>query len=328
MKKNVAVIMGGYSSEHDISVLSGTTVFNHIDKTLYNAYKVIVDKNNWNLITKDGMNHSLSKDKFSCDVNGTEIKFDIIFIMIHGTPGEDGIIQKYFDKLCIPYTGPSSEVALLTFNKKDCIEFAKKNNIKTAKSILINKSGNISYEEIEKELNFPLFVKANSSGSSYGISKVYNVKELEIAVKKSFKFDEEVLVEQFLNGKEVSVGVMNYENEIKVFGITEIITTNDFFDYEAKYEGKHEEISPARINKIQKENVEMAAIDLYSKLNMKGFSRSDFIFIEDDPYLLEVNSIPGMTEHSIFPKQVKMNNISLKKLFTFMIDDTLKNFKK
>ena len=274
------------------------------------------------------MNHSLSKDKFSCDVNGIEIKFDIIFIMIHGTPGEDGIIQKYFDKLGIPYTGPSSEVALLTFNKKDCIEFAKKNNIKTAKSILINKSGNISYEEIEKELNFPLFVKANSSGSSYGISKVYNVKELEIAVKKSFEFDDEVLVEQFLNGKEVSVGVMNYENEIKVFGITEIITTNDFFDYEAKYEGKHEEISPARINKIQKKNVEMAAIDLYSKLNMKGFSRSDFIFIEDDPYLLEINSIPGMTEHSIFPKQVKMNNISLKKLFTFMIDDTLKNFKK
>ena len=124
------------------------------------------------------------------------------------------------------------------------------------------------------------------------------------------------------------MGVMNYENEIKVFGITEIITTNDFFDYEAKYEGKHEEISPARINKIQKKNVEMAAIDLYSKLNMKGFSRSDFIFIEDDPYLLEINSIPGMTEHSIFPKQVKMNNISLKKLFTFMIDDTLKNFKK
>ena len=324
MKKNVAVVMGGYSSEHDISILSGTTVFNHIDKTLYNVYKVIINKNNWNLITKDGINHSLSKDKFSCDVNGIEIKFDIIFIMIHGSPGEDGIIQKYFDKLDIPYTGPSSEVALLTFNKKDCIEFAKKNNIKTAKSILINKSGNTSYEEIEKELKFPLFVKANSSGSSYGISKVYNVKELEIAVKKSFEFDDEVLVEQFLNGKEVSVGVMNYENEIKVFGITEIITTNDFFDYEAKYEGKHEEISPARINKIQKENVEMVALDLYSKLNMKGFSRSDFIFIDDDPYLLEVNSIPGMTEHSLLPMAAKEKGINFNELVLKILDTSFK----
>ena len=142
------------------------------------------------------------------------------------------------------------------------------------------------------------------------------------------KFDSEVLVEQFLDGKEVSVGVMNYENEIKVFGITEIATTNDFFDYEAKYEGKHEEISPARINEIQKENVEKAAKEIYVKLNMKGFSRSDFIFMGDTPFLLEVNSIPGMTEQSIFPKQVKMNNISLRKLFTYMIEDTLKIFKK
>lgn len=324
MKKNVAVVMGGYSSEHDISVLSGTTVFNHIDKTLYNAYKVIIDKNNWNLITKDGIKHSLSKDKFSCDVNGIEIKFDIIFIMIHGTPGEDGIIQKYFDKLDIPYTGPSSEVALLTFNKKDCIEFAKKNNIKTAKSILINKSRNISSEEIEKELNFPLFVKANSSGSSYGISKVYNIKELEIAVKKSFEFDDEVLVEQFLNGKEVSVGVMNYENEIKVFGITEIITTNDFFDYEAKYEGKHKEVTPANINLDLENKLKKEAKKIYEVLKLSGFSRIDFIVENQLPYFLEINTIPGMTEHSIFPKQIRLNNLNMTELFTEIIQNTLK----
>ena len=328
MKKNIAVIMGGYSSEHDISVQSGTTVFNHIDSDNYNTYKVVIDKKNWNLVNHNGLISPISKDKFTCIVKNKEINFDLVFIMIHGTPGEDGIIQKYFDNLKIPYTGPSSDVALLTFNKKDCIEFARKNKIKTAKSILINKNQNISFSKITNELNFPLFVKANNSGSSYGISKVYNVKELEIAIDESFKFDNQVLVEQFLDGKEVSVGVMNYENEIKVFGITEIITTNDFFDYEAKYEGKHKEITPARINKIQKENVEKAAKEIYIKLNMKGFSRADFIFINDEPYLLEVNSIPGMTEHSIFPKQVKMNNISLKKLFSFMIEDTLENFKK
>ena len=328
MKKNIAVLMGGYSSEHEISVQSGTTVFNHIDSNTYNAYKVIIKEKDWNLFTVDGTRYPINKEKFNCIVNNEEINFDLVFIMIHGTPGEDGIIQKYFDNLDIPYTGPSSEVALLTFNKKDCIEFARKNNVKTAKSILLNKNTNISFEKIEKELGFPLFVKANNSGSSFGISKVYNSKKLKIAIKKSFDFDEQVLIEQFLDGMEVSVGVMNYNNEVKVFGITEIVTSNDFFDYEAKYEGIHEEITPARITKIQKEKVEKVAKDIYIKLNMNGFSRSDFIFIKDEPYLLEVNSIPGMTEHSIFPKQVKMNNISLKKLFSFMIEDTLKKFKR
>ena len=328
MKKNVAVLMGGYSSEHEISVLSGNTVFSNIDCNLYNPHKVIIDSESWNLIDSKNKKFPIQKDTFNVAVDGKEINFDIVFIMVHGTPGEDGIIQKYFEKLQIPYTGPSSDVASLTFDKKKCTDFAKKNNIKTAKSELITKNSNTSIDDIHKKLNFPLFVKANNSGSSYGISKVYNRRGLSSAIKKSFQFDSEVLIEEFLNGKEVSVGVMNYKNEIKVFGITEIVTTNDFFDYEAKYEGKHEEISPARLSEIQKTNVENAAIKIYKNLNMSGFSRSDFIFIGDDPYLLEVNSIPGMTEESIFPKQVKMNGISLKELFTYMIENTLVKFKK
>ena len=327
MKKNVAVLMGGYSSEHEISVLSGNTVFKNIDLNLYNPYKVIIDNDNWNLLDLKNKKFPIDKDTFNTSVDGNKINFDIAFIMIHGTPGEDGIIQKYFEKLQIPYTGPSSDVALLTFDKKKCTDFAKKNDIKTAKSELITKNSKILIDDIHKKLNFPLFVKANNSGSSYGISKVYNNKELSVAIKKSFQFDNEVLIEEFLNGKEVSVGVMNYKNEIKVFGITEIITNNDFFDYEAKYQGKHEEISPARLSKTQKTNVKNAAIKIYKKLNMSGFSRSDFIVIKDDPYLLEVNSIPGMTEESIFPKQVKMNGISLKELFTYMIENTLVKFK-
>ena len=320
--------MGGYSSEHEISVLSGNTVFKNIDLNLYNPYKVIIDNDNWNLLDLKNKKFPIDKDTFNTSVDGNKINFDIAFIMIHGTPGEDGIIQKYFEKLQIPYTGPSSDVALLTFDKKKCTDFAKKNDIKTAKSELITKNSKILIDDIHKKLNFPLFVKANNSGSSYGISKVYNNKELSVAIKKSFQFDNEVLIEEFLNGKEVSVGVMNYKNEIKVFGITEIITNNDFFDYEAKYQGKHEEISPARLSKTQKTNVKNAAIKIYKKLNMSGFSRSDFIVIKDDPYLLEVNSIPGMTEESIFPKQVKMNGISLKELFTYMIENTLVKFKK
>ena len=193
---------------------------------------------------------------------------------------------------------------------------------------MINRDSNLEIENIEENLNYPLFVKANNSGSSYGISKVYNREELIYAIDKSFGYDNEVLIEEFLDGKEVSVGVMYFQNEIKVFGISEIVSKNDFFDYEAKYEGNHEVISPARLNNQQKLNVEKASKNLYKKLKMTGFSRSDFIFIGDEPYLLEINSIPGMTEESIFPKQVKMNGISLENLFTYIINDTLTRFEK
>ena len=320
--------MGGYSKEHEISLKSGNTVFNNIDTNFYNVYKLIINKKKWIIHTLEGESYPISKEKFTCLINDVEIKFDLVFNMIHGSPGEDGIIQKYFDKLNIPYTGPSSDVAQLTFNKSNSIDFARKINIKTAKSILINKDSNISFYNIEKDLGLPLFVKANNSGSSFGISKVYTIKDLEIAIKKSFHFDDEVLIEQFLNGKEVSVGVMYFNGKIKVFGITEITTSNDFFDYEAKYYGKSEEITPAILNKIQKEKVEKIAKELYKKFKMKGFSRVDFIIIENEPYFLEINSIPGMSDESIFPKQVLMNNISLKNVFSYMIEDTLKNFKK
>ena len=320
--------MGGYSKEHEISLKSGNTVFNNIDTKFYNVYKLIINKIKWIIHTLEGESYPISKEKFTCLINDVEIKFDLVFNMIHGTPGEDGIIQKYFDKLKIPYTGPSSEIAQLTFNKNNSVEFARKINIKTAKSILINKDSNISFYNIEKDLGLPLFIKANNSGSSYGISKIYTIKDLEIAIKKSFKFDDEVLIEQFLDGKEVSVGVMYFKGKIKVFGITEIITSNDFFDYEAKYYGESEEITPAKLNKIQKEKVEKITKEIYKKFRMRGFSRVDFIIIKNEPFFLEINSIPGMSDESIFPKQVVMNNISLKNLFSYIIEDTLKNFKK
>lgn len=320
--------MGGYSKEHEISLKSGNTVFNNIDTKFYNVYKLIINKIKWIIHTLEGESYPISKEKFTCLINDVEIKFDLVFNMIHGTPGEDGIIQKYFDKLKIPYTGPSSDIAQLTFNKNNSVEFARKINIKTAKSILINKDSNISFYNIEKDLGLPLFIKANNSGSSYGISKIYTIKDLEIAIKKSFKFDDEVLIEQFLDGKEVSVGVMYFKGKIKVFGITEIITSNDFFDYEAKYYGESEEITPAKLNKIQKEKVEKITKEIYKKFRMRGFSRVDFIIIKNEPFFLEINSIPGMSDESIFPKQVIMNNISLKNLFSYMIEDTLKNFKK
>ena len=219
MKKNVAVLMGGYSSEHDISVKSGNTVYNNINTNNFIPFKIIVEKENWNLINNDDLKYPISKDDFSVKIDGKKIKFDIAFIMIHGSPGEDGIIQNYFAKLNIPFTGPTADVAKLTFDKKKCTDFAKKNGFNVAKSKLINRDSNLEIENIEENLNYPLFVKANNSGSSYGISKAYNREELIYAIDKSFGYDNEVLIEEFLDGKEVSVGVKYFQNEIKVFGI-------------------------------------------------------------------------------------------------------------
>ena len=244
--------------------------------------------------------------------------------MIHGSPGEDGIIQNYFTKLNIPFTGPSADVAKLTFDKKKCTDFAKKNGFNVAKSKLINRDSNLEIENIEENLNYPLFVKANNSGSSYGISKVYNREELIYAIDKSFGYDNEVLIEEFLDGKEVSVGVMYFQNEIKVFGISEIVSKNDFFDYEAKYECKHTEVTPANINLDLENKLKTEAKKIYKVLNLSGFSRIDFIVENQLPYFLEINTIPGMTEHSIFPKQVRLNNLNMTELFTEIIQNTLK----
>ena len=328
MKKNVAVLMGGYSSEYDISIKSGQVVLDNLDKELYLAFKIVIRSDEWIYLDNDNNKFKISKDDFSVQIKNKKIKFDIAFIIVHGSPGEDGLLQSYFDLIGIPYTGCSAYTSALTFNKKDCISVLQKYNIPSAKSINLNLGDDINEDMITKTIGLPCFVKANKSGSSFGVFKVYNKEDLKRSIENSFKIDNEVLVEAFLDGIEVSVGVMNYRNNVEVFGITQLVSDNDFFDYEAKYQGKHEEISPARLSEIQKTNVENAAIKIYKNLNMSGFSRSDFIFIGDDPYLLEVNSIPGMTEESIFPKQVKMNGISLKELFTYMIENTLVKFKK
>lgn len=325
MKPNIAVIMGGYSSEYNISMISGNVVYNHINTDKYTPYKVVITKEDWILLTDDDEEVKIDKNDFSAQLKNKKITFNCVFNVIHGTPGEDGKILGYFDMIGLPHTSAPAYQMGLTFNKRDCLSVLNKHGIKSAKSLYYDKGDLIDIQKIVKELNLPCFVKPNNAGSSYGISKVNHINEFEAALEKAFKEDHEILIESFLNGTEVSIGVITYENKVMVLPATEIISENDFFDYEAKYEGKSKEITPARISDLQLKNLHTEAIKAYTALNMSGFSRSEFIFIGDTPYFLEMNTVPGMTTESLIPQQAKAAGISLPNLLTNAIEMAIKN---
>jgi D-alanine-D-alanine ligase len=253
-------------------------------------------------------------------MNGEKLNFDVVFNAIHGTPGEDGLMQAYFELLTIPQTSCNYYQSALTFNKRDLLSVLKPYGIKTATSYYLNFSDAIQPETIIKKVGLPCFVKPNKSGSSFGISKVISKEELIPAIENAYKEDNEIIIESFLNGIEVSVGVINYKGKITVLPITEIVSENDFFDYEAKYLGKSQEITPARISDELKEKIETVAKRAYEVLKMKGFSRSEFIIVNNEPYMLEMNTIPGMTTESILPQQAKVAGISLSDLFDNAIE--------
>ncbi len=324
MKKNVAVVMGGYSLEYNISLNSGAYVMRTINDKLYNIFKIIISKEKWVYVDGDNNEHILNKDNFTVNVDGNVTSFDLVFIIIHGDPGENGILQKYFEELKIPFTGPNSKTAELTFNKKKCIDFVSTHSINAAKSFLLEKDKTYDLHKIINKLNFPMFVKANNSGSSFGVYKAYNEDELKKFIVDVFKIDNEIIIERFIDGREFSIGVTNFGKEIKVLAVTELISENDFFDYEAKYECKHTEVTPANINLDLENKLKTEAKKIYKVLKLSGFSRIDFIVENQLPYFLEINTIPGMTEHSIFPKQVRLNNLNMTELFTEIIQNTLK----
>ena len=315
--------MGGYSEEFEISIKSGNNIFQNIDTKLFNPYKVIIEKNNW-YVKYNGTEYSIDETDFSFKIDKNKIEFDVVFNIIHGTPGEDGLIQKYFDGINMPYTGPNANNAKITFNKNECIDFAKNLGLSCAKSIFISNNQIFDFEFFNK-MKFPLFVKTNNSGSSFGVTKVNDKDELKKNIENLLGSGNGILIEESLNGTEVSVGLMKYENEIKVFGITEIITENDFFDYEAKYMGKSSEITPAQIPNEISIIVKTSAKLIYENLKLSGFARIDFIIVDDIPYFLELNSIPGMSDESIFPKQVRLSNLKLKDLVSYMINNALNN---
>jgi D-alanine-D-alanine ligase len=318
--KNIAIIMGGYSSEYKISLISGNVVYQFLDKTKFTGFRIHIFKEKWVYVDHNDTEFQIDKNDFSTTVNGTKIKFDCVFNAIHGTPGEDGLMQAYFELIGMPQSSCDYYQAALTFNKRDMLSVLKPYGIKTALSYYINKGDHIDTAEIVKKVGLPCFVKPNKSGSSFGISKVKTEAELTIAIQIAYQEDNEIIIESFLDGIEVSVGVINYKGEIIVLPITEIVSENDFFDYEAKYHGKSQEITPARISDEMTQKVTEIAKRAYEVLKMKGFSRSEFIFVSGEPYMLEMNTIPGLTTESLIPQQAKVAGISLSDLFTNAIE--------
>lgn len=323
MKKNIAIIMGGFSSEHDISIKSGTVVEKHLSKEKFKTYPIVITEESWYHPTPEGTKIEVNRHDFSIEVSAEKINFDCVFNAIHGTPGEDGLLQAYFELLGLPQTSCGSYQAALSFNKRDLLSTLKPNGIKCANSYYLDKGQPINTAEIIEKVGLPCFVKANRAGSSFGISKVYQAEEIEAALEKAFIEDDEVIIESFLDGTEISVGVITFNDKVKVLPMTEIVSENDFFDYEAKYEGKSQEITPARITDQQFNNAAMVAEKIYRLLKMKGYTRSEFIFQGDEPFLLEVNTTPGLTEESILPQQAQAAGISLSELFESAIDEAL-----
>jgi len=323
MKKNIAIAMGGYAEEHDISIKSGTIVYKHLPQEKYNSYRIVFEKNNWVCWLNDDSKIPVDRSDFTVTIKGEKIKFDAVFNTIHGTPGEDGLLQAYLQLLNIPQTSCDFYTSAITFNKRDCISILKAYHIPTATNYLINKNDTINEEAIVAAVGLPCFVKANRSGSSFGVIKAHTQSDLTPALEEAFKVDDGVIIESFLSGTEISVGVACFKGAPTVLGITEIVSENDFFDYEAKYLGKSQEITPARITTEQEAEVIALTLKVYKVLQMKGFARTDFIFNNGKPHFLEINTNPGLSEASILPQQAVHKGVSLSELFDNEIEECL-----
>ncbi len=317
--------MGGYSSEVGISLKSGNVVYKHLNKEKYNPYRVHILKDKWVLVDDNEVEYPINKHDFSAEIEGIKITFDAVFNAIHGTPGENGVILAYFNLIGLKHTSAPFYQMALTFNKRDTLSVVKEYGIPAAISVYLNKGDKINTDTIIEKVGLPCFVKPNNAGSSFGISKVYTQEELIPAIEKAYEEDSEILIESFLDGTEVSVGVIQYKGETTVLPITEIVSDNDFFDYKAKYEGESQEITPARLTESQEKSVNEIAKRVYEILNMRGFSRSEYILVNDVPHFLEMNTVPGLTEASILPQQANHAGISLTELFGNAIEMALNN---
>ena len=325
MKKRIALVTGGLSGEAQISYKSAVTVGNNVDRDKFDVYRIDINATGWWYEPVNGEKSKVSRDDFSIADNGAKINFDAILLCIHGTPGEDGKLQGYFDMLQLPYTSCDAATSALTFNKRYTVAVAAFGGIHVAKSLHLFNHTPVSPEEIVKQLHFPVFVKPNNGGSSIGMSKVNAPGELPAALAKAFKEDDQVLVEEFISGREFTIGVFKHKGETMVLPITEIMTHNEFFDFEAKYQGKSEEATPAAIDDTMKQQLESAAKRVYEVLNCRGVVRIDFIYnlATGQPFMLEVNTVPGQSEASVIPQQVKAMGWTLKDFYSAVIEQAL-----
>lgn len=329
MKKNIALLAGGYSGEYVISIQTAQTIEKNLDSELYATYKIIVTREGWWHETASGEKIEVNKNDFSLMIEGKKINFDCVFIAIHGTPGEDGRIQGYLDMLQIPYTSCNAIVSALTFNKSYCNKVVKAFNIvNIANSVHLIKGEPYSVGAILDVLQLPVFVKPNESGSSLGVSKVKKVEELLPAIEKAFSEDNQVLIEEFIEGRELTIGVYRTNGTLNTLPPTEIVSHNEFFDYEAKYTpGVSNEITPADVNQKIRQELESKASYIYRHLNCRGVVRMDFILQQPSNklYFLEVNTMPGQSENSIVPQQVRAAGLDLRDFYGGLLEDTLRN---
>ena len=323
MKKRIALVTGGYSGEAEISYKSAITVGNNLDRERYEVYRIDINPSGWIYQPEEGQPSVVNKDDFSILANGHNITFDAVLMCIHGTPGEDGKLQGYFDMLGIPYTSCDAASSALTFNKRYTVAVAAFAGINVAKSLHLFRHSTLSASSILTQLTLPVFVKPNNGGSSIGMSKVNSGDQLEAAIEKAFREDDQVLVEEFISGREFTIGVFRNKGTVMTLPITEVISKKEFFDYEAKYQGMSEEITPAQVDEAIAAKIRRTAQKAYELLNCRGIVRIDFIYNEasGEPYMLEVNTVPGQSEASIIPQQVKAMGWTLKDFYTAVVEE-------
>jgi D-alanine-D-alanine ligase len=329
MKKNIALVTGGFSGEAVISYKSAATIGNNLDPEKFNIYKIDVNPNGWFYEMIDGRKVEVDKNDFSLQLDNRKVDFDAVFIGMHGTPGEDGKLQGYFDTLKIPYTSCDAATSAITFNKRYTVAIARMAGVAVADSVHLFRHLPVPVSQIAGQLKMPLFVKPNNGGSSIGMSKVDKAEDLEGAIEKAFKEDNQVLIEEMIQGREFTVGVFKTKGNIIVLPITEVKAHDDkaFFDFEAKYQGKSTETTPAEVDERVADKVREAAKKIYSVFNCRGVVRIDFIYNDetDRPYMLEINTIPGQSEASIVPQQVKAMGWSLKEFYTKLVEEAFES---
>ncbi|MCB9192547.1 MAG: D-alanine--D-alanine ligase [Flavobacteriales bacterium] len=324
MKKTVAIVYGGYSSEWVISELSAKVVFSHLDADKYEKYMVRISRETWNVMLKDGSKAPIDRNDFSFAVNGQHKRFDAIFNAIHGTPGEDGKLQGYWDMLGIPYTSPGVLASSLTFSKSYCNGFLRQfGDVNIAASVMVRKGEKVDAAVILEKVGLPCFVKPNNLGSSFGITKLKEADKFEEALAKALEHDDEAVIEQFINGTEIASGVFSHNGEVTALPLTEIVSKNEYFDYQAKYEGAADEITPARIPDSVRDLIQETTRRVFKRLKLRGMSRVDYIVQDGVPYLIEVNTIPGLSEASLLPQQVRYSGMTLKEFFGLLVEDAI-----
>lgn len=319
--RTIAIVAGGDSSEYEISVKSATEVLNLISGK-YNTYLIMIRGTAWYWEDPKGRRFNIDKNDFTLKTNDEKIRFDAVFIAIHGTPGENGLLQGYLDIMKIPYTSCSAFCSAITFNKQACKLYLKEYGIPMASNILFRRENMPDTESIISKTGLPCFVKPNDSGSSFGVSKVKTWEELPAAIEAAFTESSEVMVEAFMNGREVACGVVRANGKGIVLPVTEIISSNEFFDYEAKYTpGKSQEVTPAEMPDDLINRIQVLSSRVYEILGCKGIVRVDFIVVDDNPFFLEINTVPGMTMESIIPRQANAAGIGLDDLYSMVIED-------